>query len=117
MNLWRVAIDEAIGPDVGPARAAAGPVPGRLGYLSFTRDGAQAAVWRPYPAPTRSSALGVRRRASQDVGDATCVFASSLRLFYVAASGRRPPRGLHLRRAAARTLYTLSAPTAAGCAS
>ena len=84
LSVWRLPIDEASGRSTGPPQPLPVPFP-TAGYLSFTRDGRRLLLAGAFGTDTIER-LAFDPARALTVGEPTTVFASSLRLFYVAAS-------------------------------
>lgn len=84
LGIWRLAIDEASGRASGAPEAVPAPFP-LAGYLSFARDGRRLLLAGAFGTDSVERVDFDARRALT-LGDARTVFASSLRLFYIAAS-------------------------------
>jgi len=84
VGLWRVPIDEASGRPKAPPEAVPAPFP-FVGYLSFTRDGKKLLLAGSFETDAIVR-IGFDPARATSVGEPATIFASSLRIFYIAAS-------------------------------
>jgi serine/threonine protein kinase len=84
LGVWRLEVDEASGRASGPPQPLPVPFP-TAGYLSFTRDGRRLLLAGAFGTDTIQRLAFDPARAEVQ-GDPKLVIASSLRIFYVAAS-------------------------------
>ena len=84
LSVWRLEVDEASGRASGSPQPLPVPFP-TAGYLSFTRDGRRLLLAGAFGTDTIQR-LAFDPARAEAVGDPKLVFASSLRIFYVAAS-------------------------------
>jgi len=81
---WRIPLDEASGRALGPPEPIPVPFP-VASYLSFARDGSKMLFSGSFQTDSIER-IGFDAARARVVGEATSVFESSLRLFYVGTS-------------------------------